>query len=355
MINDNAVDKNVAPKLSICMATYNRGAFIGETLESILNQLAEGVELVVVDGASPDNTPEVMAQYLLRYPEIRYFREQVNSGVDCDFDKAVGYAKGEYCWLMTDDDLLRRGAVKKVLSVIEEKCDLVVVNAEVKNADLSETMEGRRLNIFSDIEYGIENREAFFKDAASYLSFIGCVVIKKDFWQSRDRSSYYGSLFIHVGVIFQHPPIEHVRVIADPLIVIRYGNAMWTARGFEVWMFKWPRLIWSFSDYSDSAKRTICRCEPWKSAKALFHHRAIGSYTVAEFHRFWPSTVGVLDRIVAYAISVFSAKLANLIMVFYFGLRAKTSGMALYDLLHSRNATGASRLLARVMGVKDIN
>ena len=355
MINAKPVAKKVTPKLSICIATYNRGTFIGETLDSILGQMMDGVELVVVDGASPDNTSEVMAHYLLRHPKIRYFREKENSGVDRDYEKAVGYARGKYCWLMTDDDLLRPGAVRKVLSVIEEKGDLVVVNAEVKNTDLSETMEARRLNIFADLKYEMADREKFFTDAASYLSFIGCVIIKKDIWESRDRSPYYGSLFIHVGVIFQHPPIEHVRVIADPLIVIRYGNAMWTARGFEVWMFKWPRLIWSFPDYSDSAKRTICRSEPWRSAKTLFHHRAMGSYTVAEFHRFWTSTIGVLDRIVAYAISIFPAQTANLIMVFYFALRAKTSGMALYDLLHSRNATGASRLLARIMGVKDIN
>jgi len=343
------------PKLSICMATYNRGAFIGETLDSILGQLVDGVELLVVDGASPDSTPEDMAQYLLRHPEIRYFREQENSGVDGDYDKAVGYASGEYCWLMTDDDLLRPGAIQKVLSAIEESCDLVVVNAEVKNADLSETMEERRLNILSDLNYRTGDREVFFKVAASYLSFIGCVVIRKNFWQSRDRSSYYGSLFIHVGVIFQHPPIEHARIIASPLITIRYGNAMWTARGFEIWMFKWPGLIWSFPDFSDSSKRTICRREPWRSAKALFHHRAMGSYTVREFHRFWPGSVGLIDRTVAYAVSIFPAKWANLIMVFYFALRAKTSGIALYDLLHSRHATGACRLLARMMGVKDIS
>src|SRR5665647_2657471 len=102
-------------KLSICITTYNRGQFIGETLDSILGQMVAGVELVIVDGASPDNTPAVMTQYLLRYPEIRFFREQVNSGVDGDYDKAVGYARGEYCWLMSDDDLLKPGAIQYVL------------------------------------------------------------------------------------------------------------------------------------------------------------------------------------------------------------------------------------------------
>ncbi|MEJ1958886.1 MAG: glycosyltransferase [Nitrosomonadales bacterium] len=50
----------------------------------------------MVDGASPDSTPEIMAKYLSRYPSIRYYREQENSGVDKDYDKALGYATGEY-------------------------------------------------------------------------------------------------------------------------------------------------------------------------------------------------------------------------------------------------------------------
>ena len=45
----------MVPKLSICMATYNRGKFIGLTLDSIMSQMRSDVELIVVDGASPDD------------------------------------------------------------------------------------------------------------------------------------------------------------------------------------------------------------------------------------------------------------------------------------------------------------
>ena len=159
------------PKLSICVATYNRGKFIGETLDSILCQSMQGVEIVVVDGASPDNTPEVMAPYLSAHPEIRYFREQENSGVDRDYDKAVAYATGEYCWLMTDDDLLRPGAVSRVLERIDGSPDLVVVNAEVRNYDFSIVLQERILDFSGDREYGAEDGEKFFSEAAG-LSFV---------------------------------------------------------------------------------------------------------------------------------------------------------------------------------------
>ena len=77
------------PRLTICIATYNRAKFIGETLDSILSQMHLGVELVIVDGASPDNTPEVMAEYTSQYPALRYYRETENSGIDGDYDKAI--------------------------------------------------------------------------------------------------------------------------------------------------------------------------------------------------------------------------------------------------------------------------
>jgi len=333
--------------LSICIATYNRGKFISETLDSVLGQIEPSVEIVVVDGASPDNTTEIMAQYVSHHPEISYYREQKNSGVDADFDKAVGYAKGEFCWLMTDDDLLRPGAIRKVLSTLAGDDDLIIVNSEVRNTDLSVVFEKQRLIFDADRVYRKADRDAFFAEAASYLSFIGCVVIRRSSWLSRNRAAYYGSLFIHVGVICQTPPIENVRVIAEPLIIIRYGNAMWTSRSFEIWMFMWPRLIWSFPEFSDAVKRKVCRKEPWRSAKALFHNRALGAYTVVEFQKFWPTSMGKIERAIAYFLSVFPASLANFIMVFYFSIFAKSAKMALHDLLYSRNACTLSRFVVR--------
>ena len=212
-------------RLSICIATFKRGNFIGQTLDSILVQMEPGVELLVVDGASPDNTPEVIKDYQSRHPGLRYYREQENSGVDRDYDKAVGYARGEYCWLMSDDDLLKPGALRRVLAAIGESSDLVVVNTEIWNADFSEKLLDRRLGITADVEYREADREKLLAEIANQLGFIGCVVIRRSLWLSRDRASYYGSLFIHVGVIFQLPAIKSVSVIAEPFIAIRDGNA----------------------------------------------------------------------------------------------------------------------------------
>ena len=101
-------------KLSICIATYNRARYIGETLNSIILQVNEDVEILVVDGASTDNTKEFIEGYERLCSQLRYVRLPVKGGVDEDYAKAVELACGEYCWLMTDDDILKDGVVKKM-------------------------------------------------------------------------------------------------------------------------------------------------------------------------------------------------------------------------------------------------
>lgn len=342
----------MTPLLSICVATYNRGSFIGATLDSILDQMELSVELVIVDGASTDNTYAVMMDYVKKFPNLRYFRESENSGVDQDYDKAVGYAAGRYCWLMSDDDLLKPNAIHRVLDVIKGVgCELVVLNAELRNKDLSELLDGRRLNVAADLQYGKESNERFFIDTASYLSFIGCVVISRSAWLSRNRSVYYGSNFIHIGVIFQHPPLENIYVIADPLIVIRHGNSTWTPRSFEIWNFKWQELIYSFTDYSDSARRTFGHREPWRRFRTLLYARAMGSYSLIEFNKHVYDRLTGWKVFLAFLAAVFPVTLAHIIVVGYFALLKRSAHLALYDLSKASSSNVLSRLLARVLGV----
>jgi len=336
--------------LSVCIATYNRAAFIAETLDSILGQMTAEVELIVVDGASPDNTSEVVARVAARHPGLRYYREKVNSGVDGDYDKAVGYAAGEFCWLMTDDDVFVPGAVSRVLAALDGRTDLLVVNSEVRNLDLTVRLESPRLDVYEDLEYDASRSEDFFARTATYLSFIGGVVIRREVWLARERKPYYGTQFIHVGVMFQSPAIGAAKVIAQPLIWIRNGNAMWTSRAFEIWGFKWPALLWSFGDFPDSAKRLVCPREPWRGFNFLLFHRALGSYSIAEFRKHLAGIARGRARALAWLVARCPAAVANLAVSVYFGLFKRNSRAALYEVLKSRHAGPASRLAARALG-----
>jgi glycosyltransferase involved in cell wall biosynthesis len=338
-------------KLSICIATFNRGKFIGQTLDSVLCQIQEGVEVVVVDGDSPDNTSEVMADYLSRHPEISYHRELENSGIDKDYDKAVGYARGEYCWLMTDDDLMKPNAINHVLSKLDGANDLVVVNAEVANVDFSKILDKKLIKIDTDKTYDIDSKDTFMSDTGHGLSFIGCVVIRRETWLVRNRAPYYGSLFIHVGVIFQNPFLEKVELISDPLITIRYGNAMWTPRGLEIWLVKWPNLVWSFLEYSVKSKSAVCPISEYKKLKRLAFYRATGAYGVNEFKQFLLPQCSWFASIIFFLVALFPAKLMNVLASLYCIALDRSARMVVYSLDCSKNKNIVSNWASRVVGV----
>lgn len=309
---------------SICIATYNRANFIGPTLESIIPQLGDEMELLVVDGASPDNTAEVVRQYQAKCPQLRYVRLPLKGGVDQDYDRSVELAQGEYCWLFTDDDLLKPGAVQTVLEAVQQGPNLIIVNAEIRNMDLSRLLAERKLALMEDHVYEDipADKKRFLAEIGDYLTFIGGVVIKRELWLKRDRSKYYGSRFIHVGVIFQSLLPGRILVLATPQIIIRLGNAEWSSLSFEIWMFKWPDLIWSFADFSDASKRAVCRPNPWQRLHTLVYYRALGFYSLDEYNKFLAQRLNSgWKRLVARLIAAMPGRLAYALMLLYAGIR----------------------------------
>lgn len=320
------------PLLSICIATYNRAAYIGETLDSILPQLDDEVELLVVDGASTDNTEDVIQRYIEVDSHIRYVRLPAKGGVDRDYDKSIELAHGEFCWLFTDDDLLRPGAVIAVKAALSEGYGLVIVNAEVRDRELAVIVQNRRIAMQNNKAYGLNSIEHLFIDALSYLSFIGGLVIRRSIWLSRERESYFGTEFIHVGVIFQKPLPDPALIIATPYIIIRYGNGQWTPRHFDIWMFKWPRLVWSFCLISDRAKQCIVQKEPWRRLINLILQRGRGTYTAHHYQKYFSSLSSMkLWKICAFLISRLPIKILAYFL-YYYGRLIRTNELLLHDL-----------------------
>ena len=335
-------------QLSICIATYNRGRFIGETLDSVVSQLRPGVEIVVVDGASPDDTQTVVSDYVARFPAIRYFRESKNSGVDGDYDKAVEYALGDHCWLFPDDDLLAPSAIDRALEALEGGAvDLLVVDAEIRDVSLTRTLQPRRLKLKGERSYWPEDANALLRDAGYALSFIGSTIIRRSLWMSRSRKPYFGSLFVHVGVIFQAPALGHAKVLPEALVSIRAGNAMWRPRSFEIWAFKWPSLIWGFDGYTDEARQAVTPREPWRNFCWLLGYRAFGAYSKSEYDQYFSGMKLGLQGLVLRLIAALPGQLANLLGVGGLALLGKGGGPVVYELVTcSRYSNWASRLLA---------
>jgi glycosyltransferase involved in cell wall biosynthesis len=275
-------------ELSICIPTLNRAAFIGETLDSIVLQLEPGVEIVIVDGGSTDGTGDVVAPYAVRFPQIRYVRKgegakASNTGFDRDCSHAVELAHGAHCWLMTDDDVLIPGAVKRVLAAVHAGHDLVIVSCEVRDLQLRKQLVRERPGVPADRVFSSAEWDDFFRLVIVHLTFVGAVVVRRALWLERQPEDYFGSGFVHVGVLFRKPIAGTAIVLAEPLIVIRNGNGQWNVRAFDIFMLCWPKLVWSFEGVSDEAKRAVTPREPWRLLRVLLLQRAFGRYSMREY------------------------------------------------------------------------
>lgn len=324
-------------KLSICIATRNRAEYIGDTLRSILGQVTDAVEIVILDGASMDATPDVVAQYQSAFPRLRYVRKEKNGGVDRDYDAAIIEARGVYCWLMSDDDLLKPGAIARVLEAINRDYSLIVVNSELRSLDLGKLIDASRLQFDADREYAADEFDRLFEETSAYLTYIGAVVIRRDIWVVREREPFFGSYFIHEGVIFQDMLPGDSLVIAEPLISIRFGNTQWRPKEFEIRMIRWPDLIASLTKVSEHVRHRRYPVEPWRSLKSLFFYRAKGTYDLGEYRR-WvrPRVQKLHDRARALAVACFPGVLANLVGLLYCRLPYRDSNVHLLDMKASR-------------------
>jgi abequosyltransferase len=216
-------------KLSFCITTRNRAALIGATLESIIDQATNDCEIVIVDGASSDDTTQIVSQYARRFTHLRYIRQETNNGLDRGFNQAVEHARGEYFWLMPDDDFLKPGAVATVLKALHRDYSLIVVNVEYRNLEMSTVLQDSHLSIVSDCEFTPLDHDQLFATCWKLIRYSGAIVMKREIWLARERERYFGSYWMDVAVVFQERLPGPTLVIATPLISVRAGNQSWVS------------------------------------------------------------------------------------------------------------------------------
>lgn len=111
--------------ISVIIPAYNAADFIGETLDSILNQTVQQFEIIVVDDGSTDNTVEVVRGYAARDPRITLI--QNNHGGACKArNTAIAAAKYPWVAAMDADDVARRDRFEVQLKAAEAHPEVVV-------------------------------------------------------------------------------------------------------------------------------------------------------------------------------------------------------------------------------------
>lgn len=207
---------DATPLLSICIPTWNFGAFIGATLESILGQRgADQVEIVVIDGGSTDDTEEIMRRFTSRHASISYHRLPRKGGIDADMALSVEKARGRYCWLFSADDLVMPGALERVLASLEEGVDVHLVETILCTFDLQPIRDQQNLSRREAETFDLSDageRARYFslaRNTQAFFSFCGAVIVDRARWmETAPDERFMTSCWGHVARIFRMMPVR---------------------------------------------------------------------------------------------------------------------------------------------------
>lgn len=172
--------------LSICIPTHNRAKILDNALKAIQKELktidCSEIEFIVSDNCSPDNTEEVVLNYIQTGMPIIYSKNTTNLGMDGNFVQCFKKATAQYVWVLGDDDFLKDGALSFLL-------------AKLKNTDYGLI----HLKIFpkeKDEETKIyQTIEEYLSDISYWITFISSNIVATKFVPTINFEKYMGTWF----------------------------------------------------------------------------------------------------------------------------------------------------------------
>lgn len=166
------------PLISVVLTTYNRCHLLPRAINSVLDGTYDNFELIIIDDASSDRTPEVVSQ--LKDRRIQYIRMQENGGVLRARNRGFDIARGDYVTILDDDDELLPDALS---AVSEEFQRTAREGIDVLWFDCRDAEAGKKSGSIPGSD-GIINFEDYV-----------CGRIQGDFWMALSKTALQGNRF----------------------------------------------------------------------------------------------------------------------------------------------------------------
>lgn len=157
------------PLVSVCIPAYNHEKYVQETIQSIINQTYQNLELIILDDGSKDKTwqkiQEMEAVCKKRFTEV-YFATKQNEGTSKTLNKLIDLAHGEFIYMFSSDDLVKPQAIEREVAFLSEHKDygLCVGDDEIIDS------QSRRAYWDKDRKLVYNKKEAVYKTFVEFLS-----------------------------------------------------------------------------------------------------------------------------------------------------------------------------------------
>lgn len=264
------------PKLSICIPTYNRKNYLDNCLKAISNAgfpLEDQVEICISDNHSTDGTESMLSKYSAINGLISS-RNSGNLGSSANILKVVSMARGEYVWIIGDDDLILPGALSYFFDLVKKygNLDFYFINAytldrknkpdQIGGIDLSRMP--RDVNKFSKLENTFTCK--FFdlinpKVSFDFLGGIYLGIFKRRLWEQNLHVINIKDLTSHSHLEIFETTFPHIKIYAsafrDSRALFIHEPLLVSLSGAQEWAPSWPlvksiRIIEALKCYRNS-------------------------------------------------------------------------------------------------------
>jgi glycosyltransferase involved in cell wall biosynthesis len=273
--------------LSIVIPSHNKTEFLLEAIKSILAEegFDERCEVCVSDNSLSETTSIEVAKKYAGDERLVYRRSLDSPSLDENVARAVSMARGKYVWIFGDDDLIISGSMKLLLATIESSnCEIYILNSQSFQGE--KIIENQRHLFTEDKVYSPSENDIFLAEMGGYLTYLGCIIIEKKFWDENFDPTFMGSFFTHLGVLMNAKIGKVARFIAEPVIMMRLYHQTWTADYYRIWNILYPRLIWGLKGYSDEAKSRVVIRNPLRAVFSVLAARAYGYHDIKIFRAY---------------------------------------------------------------------
>lgn len=112
--------------VSVAMLSYNHEKYLGQAIESVLNQTVNDLELIIVDDGSKDNSRHIIKEYAAKDPRVKPIFHERNFGIPRGANDCIKNASGKYFAFIGSDDLWYPSKTEKQLKVIEKNPEKII-------------------------------------------------------------------------------------------------------------------------------------------------------------------------------------------------------------------------------------
>lgn len=125
-------NKTGTPLVSILLPVYNRAALLRRAVDSVFTQTFQDWELIIIDDASTDETPQIVKLFIARDPRVRAIRNEKNIYITKALGQGLAAARGKYIARLDDDDYwVDPDKLEKQVDFLDTHPDCVVVGGGV--------------------------------------------------------------------------------------------------------------------------------------------------------------------------------------------------------------------------------